>query len=486
MRRLTNILLNIRPQETAGSLSRTVNKIEFDSRKVEKDDIFVAVRGTQADGHAYIPTAIAKGASVIVCEKTPRDKAQNVTYIQVENSAKTLGALAANYYEHPSRDLQLVGVTGTNGKTTTVTLLYDLFTDLGYKVGLISTIENKIGKTVIPSTHTTPDAVSLQKLLAEMVAAGCSYAFMEVSSHAVHQERIAGLTFAGAVFSNISHDHLDYHKTFRDYIDAKKMFFDNLPKSAFALTNVDDKRGMVMLQNTRATKYTYSLQRIADFKAKILENTLAGLHLDLDGTEFFGRLIGKFNAYNLLACYAVARLLEQEKTEVMAALSNLKSAAGRFDYLTDPRRNLIGIVDYAHTPDALAKVLQTINQLRVGEGKIITVVGCGGDRDKNKRPKMAKIACDNSQQVILTNDNPRTEDPQQILRDMEAGIPPYATQKVLTIADRAQAIKTAVRLAVKNDIILVAGKGHETYQEVNGVRLDFDDKEILRNLFSEE
>jgi len=486
VRRLTNILLNIRLQETVGSLSRTVNKIEFDSRKVEKDDIFVAVRGTQADGHTYIEKAIKLGAHVVICETFPEKLHENITYLKVDNSAEVLGEIAANYYDNPSKKLKLVGVTGTNGKTTTATLLYDLFSNLGYKVGLISTIENKIGTAVIPSTHTTPDAVSLQKLIAEMVESGCDYAFMEVSSHAIHQRRIAGLTFMGGLFSNISHDHLDYHKTFREYIDAKKMFFDNLPKNAFALTNLDDKRGMVMLQNTKARKFTYSLRALADYKAKILENTLIGLHLDLDGEEFFGRLIGKFNAYNLLACYAVARLLDQEKMEVMAALSALKSAEGRFDYLADSQRGIIAIVDYAHTPDALEKVLQTINQLREGEGKIITVVGCGGDRDKSKRPKMAKIACDNSQQVILTSDNPRTEDPEAILKDMEVGVPKYATQKTLTIANRKQAIKTAVQLAQRNDIILVAGKGHEKYQEINGVRNHFDDKEELTILFQNQ
>lgn len=484
MRRLSNLLSDISTIKVSGSLDKSVNEIHFDSRAVKENDVFVAVRGTQADGHTYIEKATLSGASVIVCEQLPENLQEGTTYIEVENSSRALGEIAANYYEHPSEKLHLVGVTGTNGKTTTTTLLFDLFTALGYKVGLISTIENKIGKQIIPSTHTTPDAVSLQSLINQMVEAGCAFAFMEVSSHAIHQNRIAGLTFAGGLFTNISHDHLDYHKTFRDYIDAKKKFFDNLPKSAFALTNTDDKRGAVMLQNTKATKYRYSLRSIADFKAKILENTLTGLHLDLDGEEFFGRLIGKFNAYNLLSCYAVARLLEQDKFEVMAALSALKPAEGRFDYLIEKDRNIIGIVDYAHTPDALEKVLQTINALREGEGKIITVVGCGGDRDKAKRPKMAKIACDYSQQVILTSDNPRTEDPDMILKDMEEGVPKYATQKTLTITNRKQAIKTAVKLAGKNDIILVAGKGHEKYQEINGVRTAFDDKAVLAEFFA--
>lgn len=496
MRRLTNILLNIRPINVSGSLTRMVNDIHFDSRKVKQGDVFVAIRGTQVDGHTYIEKATQLGASVIVCEVLPKGLTPNkenistaqddesVTYVQIEDSAKALGEIAANYYDHPSQKLKLVGVTGTNGKTTTTTLLYDLFTNLGYKVGLISTIENKIGTNIIPATHTTPDAVALQSLINDMADAGCEYVFMEVSSHAIHQERIAGLTFAGGLFTNITHDHLDYHKTFRDYIGAKKKFFDNLPKDAFALTNLDDKRGMIMMQNTKAHVFRYSLRQLADFKAKILENTLIGLHLDLDGEEFFGRLIGKFNAYNLLSCYAVARLLGQEKLEVMAALSALKPAEGRFDYSIEPTKNIIGIVDYAHTPDALEKVLQTINALREETGKIITVVGCGGDRDKTKRPEMAKIACDYSQQVILTSDNPRTEDPNKILEDMEAGVPKYATSKTLTISNRKQAIKTAVQLAQKNDIILIAGKGHEKYQEINGVRHDFDDKAILREFFA--
>jgi len=398
----------------------------------------------------------------------------------VADSAAALGLITDHFYNHPSQQLQLVGVTGTNGKTTTVTLLYNLFQNLGYKCGLLSTVENKIGQRIIPSTHTTPDSVAINALLAEMVEAGCDYAFMEVSSHAVEQQRISGLHFAGGIFTNISHDHLDYHKTFDNYIKAKKGFFDKLPKTAFALTNVDDKRGEVMLQNTKAKIAKYSLQRMADYRAKILENSLLGLRLELDGADFHGRLIGEFNAYNLLAVYAAAILLKQEKSEVLQALSEVQTAEGRFDYIFNQAQQILGIVDYAHTPDALEKVLQTIRQLRKAGSKIITVVGCGGDRDKTKRPEMAKIACNLSDQAILTSDNPRTEQPEAILKDMEAGVPKEVEHKVLTIVDRKQAIKTASRIARNGDIILVAGKGHEKYQDINGVKHPFDDKEILK------
>ena len=480
MKRLQQILVNIKTTQVIGNLEKSVSSIEFDSRKAIAGSVFFAIKGTQVDGHRFISSAIANGSSIIVCEILPDSLNRDVTYIRVENSSAALGQAASNFYDNPSKQLKLVGVTGTNGKTTTVTLLYDLFTDLGYKVGLLSTVENIIAGTVIPSTHTTPDAVQLNALIAEMADAGCEFAFMEVSSHAIHQHRITGLDFRGGLFTNISHDHLDYHKTFKEYINAKKMFFDNLDKSAFALTNLDDRRGNVMLQNTKAAQYTYSLRRPADYKAKIIDNALTGLQLDLDGQEFYGRLIGEFNAYNTLAVYATAVLLNQDKTEVMQSLSNLKSAEGRFDYITSLSRELIGIVDYAHTPDALEKVLSTIHQLKSGHGQIITVVGCGGDRDKRKRPIMAKVACDYSQQVILTSDNPRTEQPDDILKDMEAGIPPYASQKTITISNRKEAIKVACKLAKDNDIILVAGKGHEKYQEINGVKHPFDDKEILK------
>lgn len=442
----------------------------------------MAVKGTQVDGHRFIKKAIAQGAATIVAEVLPEDLPENIAFLKVENSAEALGQLASNFYDRPSEKLKLVGVTGTNGKTTTATLMYDLFTALGYKVGLLSTIQNVIAGKIIPATHTTPDAIALNALLADMVAQGCDYAFMEASSHAIHQRRVAGLHFSGAVFTNISHDHLDYHETFQAYIEAKKQLFDDLPKGSFALVNVDDKRGEVMLQNTKAKKYRYGLKRLADFKAKIIENSLLGLHLKLDNEEFHGRLIGEFNAYNLLTVYAVARLLDQDKTEVLTALSGLKAAEGRFDYLYNEQRKVIGIVDYAHTPDALEKVLTTIHDLKQS-GQIITVVGCGGDRDKAKRPEMARIACKWSDQVILTSDNPRSEPPEQIIKEMEVGVPLEAVRKVLSITDRKQAIKTACRLAQTNDIILIAGKGHEKYQEINGIKHPFDDKQILKEEF---
>jgi UDP-N-acetylmuramoyl-L-alanyl-D-glutamate--2,6-diaminopimelate ligase len=457
-----------------------VEKLTLDSRQAQAGSLFAALRGSTTDGHQFIEKAITNGATSILCEDLPTDLNANVTYVQVAYSATALGFMADNFYNHPSKNLQLVGVTGTNGKTTTVTLLYNLFQNLGYKCGLLSTVENRIGQRVIPSTHTTPDAVAINALLAEMVEAGCDYALMEVSSHAVDQRRIAGLHFAGGIFTNISHDHLDYHKTFDNYIKAKKGFFDGLPKTAFALTNVDDRRGNVMVQNTKARIARYSLHRMADFRAKILENSLLGLHLELDSADFHGRLIGEFNAYNLLAVYAAAILLQQKKEEVLTALSEVKTAEGRFDSIVNAERQILGIVDYAHTPDALEKVLETIRQLRKAGSKIITVVGCGGDRDRTKRPEMAKIACNLSDQAILTSDNPRTEAPEAILQDMEAGIPDGAESKVLTIVDRKQAIKTACRIAQNGDIILVAGKGHEKYQEINGVKHPFDDKEILK------
>ncbi len=458
-----------------------ISSVEFDSRQAKPECLFVAVKGSQADGHRYIGKAIELGASAIVCEQLPEVIADGITYLVVENSAKTLGLIAANFYDNPSQKLILVGITGTNGKTTSVTLLYDLFTKLGYKVGLLSTVENKIAGQIAEATHTTPDAVTLNKLLAQMVDTGCEYAFMEVSSHAIHQHRISGLTYRGGVFTNITHDHLNYHGTFKEYINVKKQFFDNLPKTAFALTNIDDKRGEVMVQNTKAKIHTYSQKRLGDFKVKIIDNSLIGLQLDIDGQEIFARLIGEFNAYNLLSVYATAILLGMVKLEVLTALSQIKAAEGRFDFIQNHQTGITGIVDYAHTPDALEKVLKTINQLRTGAEQVITVVGCGGDRDKTKRPIMAKTACDYSNQVILTNDNPRTENAEAILKEMEVGIPPYATQKVITIANRQQAIKTACRLARKGDIILVAGKGHEKYQEINGIRHPFDDKKELEN-----
>ncbi len=468
-----------------GSLSKPIEKVDFDSRAVAPGSLFVAVRGTQVDGHTFIDKAIAQGASAVIAEQLPEQRKETVSYIQVADSAEALGLVASRFFGQPSKQLKLVGVTGTNGKTTTVTLLHELFTALGYKAGLLSTVRNKIGETPLEATHTTPDAVSINALLFDMVEAGCDYAFIEVSSHAAHQRRIAGLHFAGGIFTNISHDHLDYHKTFMAYIDAKKMFFDILPKTAFALVNLDDKRGEVMLQNTRAKKYTYSLRGMASFRARLVENTINGLQLEINGREFFSRLIGEFNAYNLLAAYATAMLLEQDELETLTALSQLGAAEGRFDHVADPQGQRVGIVDYAHTPDALEKVLSTIQQLRQGDSRVITVIGCGGNRDKAKRPKMAQAACDYSDQAILTSDNPRNEDPEAIIADMQAGVPPYAKQKVLSISNRREAIRAACHMAKPGDIILVAGKGHEKYQEINGTRYPFDDKAVLAQALSE-
>lgn len=483
MKKLQDLLTDVSVLEIKGETNQTVRKLTLNSRQAEQESLFAALKGFKVDGHQFIAKAIANGASVILAEALPADLQPSVTYLQVADSAVALGQIASNFYDRPSKKLKLVGVTGTNGKTTVATLLYNLFQLLGYKIGLLSTVENRIGQQVIAATHTTPDSIAINALLADMVAAGCDYTFMEVSSHAAAQRRIAGLEFAGAIFTNMSHDHLDYHGTFDNYIKAKKSFFDILGKKAFALINIDDKRGEVMVQNTKATVHRYSLQRLADFKAKIIENSLLGLHLDINGREFHGRLIGEFNAYNLLAVYGTAILLGQDQAEVLTALSQVRAAEGRFDSIFDQKRQILGIVDYAHTPDALEKVLETIRQLRQANARIITVVGCGGDRDKAKRPVMARVACDLSDQVIFTNDNPRTEEPETILQDMEAGVPPEAQSKVLTIADRKQAIKTACKLAQSGDIILVAGKGHEKYQEIQGVKYPFDDKEMLKEAF---
>ena len=477
--KLEPILSNIVIEQKVGHSNREISKVVFDSRKAEAASLFVAVHGTQVDGHRFIEKAIISGATVIVCETLPEKIDESILYIKVANSAAALGMLAHNYYQHPSKKLQLIGVTGTNGKTTTVTLLHRLFSELGYKVGLLSTVENKIGQKTIPSTHTTPDALAINALLDEMVNQGCQYAFMEVSSHAIHQERINGLVFKGGVFTNISHDHLDYHETFKAYINAKKKFFDDLPKTAFALTNVDDKNGKIMVQNTKAKIATYGLRRMADYKAKILDNRIEGLHLIVNEQELYCRLVGVFNAYNLLAVYGVGNLLEFNEVELLTILSNLTAAEGRFD--TVIKNEKVGIVDYAHTPDALVNVLDTIQTVAKHSQKIITLVGCGGDRDKVKRPIMAKVACEKSDMVILTSDNPRSEDPNAILADMEKGIPEEANHKVLVISDRKQAIKTACKFAKAGDIILVAGKGHEKYQEIKGEKFPFDDKQTLIN-----
>lgn len=481
-RLLQKILYKVRLQEVYGSTDIEVGGIEIDSRKVTPGVVFVAIRGEKSDGHAFIEKAIELGAKAIVCEEMPGEKKEGITYLQVGNTHEAVAYMAHNFYDEPSLKVKLVGVTGTNGKTTIATLLFKLFTKLGYKCGLISTVQNQIADEVIPATHTTPDAVSLNALLNRMVEEGCSHVFMESSSHAIHQHRITGLQFTGALFSNITHDHLDYHKTFDEYIRVKKKFFDDLPASAFAISNKDDKRGEVMLQNTNAKKYYYSLKTVADFKGKILDNALTGLQMLVNDIEVHFRLIGEFNAYNLLAVYGAAVCLGEDKNEVLTVLSLLTGAEGRFEYIMS-KQMIIGIVDYAHTPDALENVLITIKKLRKGHEQIITVVGCGGDRDKTKRPVMAKEASALSDRVILTSDNPRTEDPYEILKDMEQGLDSAGKRKTITIADRREAIKTAVSLAKAEDIVLIAGKGHEKYQEINGVRNHFDDKEVLQEMF---
>lgn len=482
MKLLSDILYKTRLEEVVGSTNVAISAVAFDSRKVKKDSLFIATRGTATDGHAYIDRAIESGAVAIVCEELPLNQKPNITYVKVLNSSEALGYIACNFFDNPSEKLKLVGITGTNGKTTTVTLLFHLFRGLGYHVGLLSTVENKINGNVIPSTHTTPDALALNELLAKMVEAGCQYAFMEVSSHAVVQHRITGLKFSGGAFSNITHDHLDYHKTFEEYIRAKKLFFDQLPDDAFALTNKDDRNGMVMLQNTKAKKYTYGLKSVADFKCRVIENHLNGLLLNIDNQEVWVKLIGSFNAYNVLVVYAVSQLLKQDKTQVLTTLSNLNSVEGRFQYIKS-KTGIVAIVDYAHTPDALKNVLETIKDIRTGNEQVITLAGCGGDRDAAKRPVMAKIACDYSDKVILTSDNPRTENPETILDQMQAGIDPANAKKTLRISDRKEAIKTAAAFGKPGDIILVAGKGHEKYQEINGVKHPFDDFEIVKETF---
>lgn len=485
MKVLKDILYKVSLTSTTGDMEVRVKDIVFDSRNVGKGSAFVAIKGTQVNGHEYIPAALAKGATIVVCETLPEEIASGVTYVQVVNSAKALGIMAANYYGNPSDKINVVAVTGTNGKTTTVTLLHQLFMAMGYSTGLLSTVENKINNEVIPATHTTPDAVSVQALLRKMVDAGCTHCFMEASSHAIVQERISGLKLIGAVFTNITHDHLDYHGTFDEYIKAKKKLFDELPKDAFALVNADDKRGMVMLQNCKATHQTFALKSSADFKAKIISNTLEGLELDINGKLTWFRLIGSFNAYNLLGVLGVAVLLGEDEDEVLTALSAIRGAKGRFDRIAIG--GIVAIVDYAHTPDALDNVLKTINGVRGGNEQLTTVVGCGGNRDKTKRPTMAKIAVTESDKVILTSDNPRFEEPMDILRDMQAGIGPSEMRKTLTIEDRREAIKTAVMMAKRGDIILIAGKGHEDYQEVKGVKHHFDDAEVVTeylNLFT--
>ena len=480
---LNNILYGVPLQAVAGNMDIVVSNIVFDSRLVGNDDVFVAVHGTQVDGHDYIQKAIDAGASAIVCSKLPKDLAKGITYIEVTDSAESLGIMASNFYDKPSDKIKLIGITGTNGKTTIATLLHNLYQSAGYTSGLLSTISNKIGEKEYPATHTTPDALQLNKMLAEMMESGCSYCFMEVSSHALAQHRTAGLTFSGAIFTNLSHDHLDYHQTFDAYIKAKKTLFDNLPKAAFALVNNDDKRGKVMLQNTKAEKHYYALRSAAEFRAKIISNNLDGLELDVDGIQVWFRVFGEFNAYNLMAVYGTAILLGMESSEVLTLMSNLQAAPGRLEQVPNSL-GLIALVDYAHTPDALTKVLETINKFRSGNEQLITVVGCGGDRDNEKRPLMAATACKFSEKVILTSDNPRSEDPEKILDEMMAGIGASVKRKALRIAIREEAIKTACLMAQNKDIILVAGKGHESYQEIKGERFPFDDREILAKMLT--
>ncbi|UXP30740.1 UDP-N-acetylmuramoyl-L-alanyl-D-glutamate--2,6-diaminopimelate ligase [Reichenbachiella agarivorans] len=481
MKILKDILYNVNLTSVSGNMNIEIADVCFDSRAVKAGSLFVAVKGTQVDGHEYIERAIANGAVAVVCQEMPLLPDRSVTFVETAETHRALGFIASNFYGNPSKKLKLVGVTGTNGKTTTVTLLFRLFRSLGHNVGLLSTVKNQINDRTIKASHTTPDQVSLNRLLKEMVDEGCEYAFMEVSSHAIDQGRIAGLEFAGAVFMNISHDHLDYHLTFDNYIQTKKKLFDSLPATAFALVNLDDKRGQIMTQNTKATQYAFGLKFMTDYKAKIITNSYQGLELDINGQSVWFRLIGKFNAYNLLAVFAVADLLGEEQSEVLMMLSGIETAPGRFEAVNTDS-SVRAIVDYAHTPDALENVLQTIDSFRTGNEKVITVVGCGGDRDREKRPVMASIAAKWSDKVIFTDDNPRNENPDMIIKEMMGGIGPTFVKKTLIIRDRREAIKTACSLASDHDIILVAGKGHETYQEIKGVRHDFDDRAILREM----
>jgi UDP-N-acetylmuramoyl-L-alanyl-D-glutamate--2,6-diaminopimelate ligase len=481
---LKEIIYKVAIEAVKGSTDIAINKMDFDSRKIEANDVFVAIRGTISDGHDYIEKAITLGAVAIVCDNLPEVLANGITYIQVKDTNNALAFMAANYFGNPSQNIKLVGITGTNGKTTIASLLYQLFKKAGFKVGLLSTVKIMVDEMEYKASHTTPDSITINHYLREMVASGIEYCFMEVSSHGIHQKRTEGLHFVGGIFTNLSHDHLDYHPTFAEYRDVKKSFFDNLPKTAFVLSNIDDKNGQVMLQNTSAKKLTYALKSYADYKAQILENQLSGLLLKINGNEVWVKLIGTFNAYNLLAIYGTAVQLGMESLEVLRLLSDLESVSGRFQFIVS-NANITAIVDYAHTPDALENVLKTINDIRTKNEQLITVVGCGGNRDKTKRPIMASIATELSDKVILTSDNPRNEDPEVIINEMEQGVAPQNFKKSLSIIDRKQAIKTACQLAQPNDIILIAGKGHETYQEVQGVRHDFDDMKIVKELLDQ-
>ncbi len=484
MKILKDILYKVTLNAVVGNTNISVGAINFDSRKVGPNNIFVAVKGTVSDGHDYVDVAIKQGAVAIICEALPTSFVNGVTYVEVEHSNQALAIMASNYYDSPSDNLKLVGVTGTNGKTTITTLLYQLFKNAGYKVGLLSTVKILVDDTEHKATHTTPDSVTINKYLKMMNDAGVEYCFMEVSSHGIHQGRTVGLKFEGGVFTNLSHDHLDYHKTFAEYRDVKKAFFDGLSQQAFAIANTDDKNGLIMLQNTVAKKYTYALKGYADYKAQILENEFSGLLLSIDGSEVWTRLIGNFNAYNVLAIYATAELLGLEKVEILRLISDLTSVSGRFQYFISDEK-ITAIVDYAHTPDALKNVLETINSIRTKNESLITVVGCGGDRDKTKRPKMGHIASELSNKVIFTSDNPRGETPETIIEDIEKGVEPQNFKKTLSIVDRKQAIKTACQLAAPNDIILIAGKGHETYQEIKGERFNFDDYKTVEELLKQ-
>ena len=481
---LKDILYKVTINKVVGSTSVEIHDIHFDSRRVESKDVFVAIRGSVVDGHEYIDKAIESGAVAIICETIPENFGSGITYIEVDNANKALAFMAANYYENPSENLKLIGVTGTNGKTTVATLLYSLFKKAGYKVGLLSTVKILVDDVEYKATHTTPDSLTINNYLAKMSTVGVEYCFMEVSSHGIHQYRAEGLRFEGGIFTNLSHDHLDYHKTFAEYRDVKKRFFDSLSEKAFALVNIDDKNGLVMLQNTKARKLTYALKSYADYRAQILENQFSGLLLKINDVEVWTKLIGNFNAYNLLAIYATADLLGLDQQEVLRLLSELESVNGRFQYLIS-NESITAIVDYAHTPDALKNVLETINSIRTKNEELITVVGCGGDRDKTKRPKMGHIASELSTKVIFTSDNPRSEKPEAIIEDIEKGVEPQNFKKVLSITDRKQAIKTACQMAKPDDIILIAGKGHETYQEIKGERFDFDDFKIVREFLME-
>ena len=485
MNSLNDILYRTKIVSAKGSMTKSINNISFDSRSINKDDLFIAVEGTACDGHDFIDEAIKKGAIAVVCEEMPEIIRKEITYIQVRDSNNALGHIAANFYDNPSCKLILIGVTGTNGKTTTAKLLYDLFSSLGYKSGLISTIENIIVDKKRSATHTTPDSIQLNSLLKEMIDTGCDYCFMEVSSHAVGQKRISGLKFKGGIFTNLTHDHLDYHKSFAAYLKAKKTFFDDLASDAFAIANIDDKNGKVMLQNTEAKKYTYSLKTMADFSCKILENQFDGLQLRIDDNDIWCHLVGMFNAYNLLAVYSTAILLGENKTEVLTHLSSLSNVKGRFEIFRS-KHNITAIVDYAHTPDALKNILDTINEIRTANEQLITVVGAGGNRDKDKRPLMGEIAAAKSNILIITSDNPRNEDPEKIIEDIKKGVTPQDHKKVLSNPNRREAINTACKMAETGDILLVAGKGHETYQEIEGVKYPFNDMEIIKEILNNE